>query len=201
MNYQTVFFASYEVILSLVFGLFTIFVCTKVLNWSFLKSRSGNLLLESNSAASIFAGAMIFSVLVLVHGAILPSVDALRTMALGKGEAGFSVILISLGYFLVFYVIALVISIAVIFFTTQIYLIATINIDEMNEIRRNNIAVAILLSAILLGMTFFIQPAVQRFIGSLVNYEFLERVEVEEHPQVDMREGETIVPEQRMRPE
>ena len=191
MNWNSVFFTIYELVISLVFGLFTIFIVIKFLNVTFLRSRRGNALLQANTAVGVFAGAMIFCVLVLVMGSILPSVDALRTMVLGQQAFSVSVLLLSLGYFLVFYSVALVISIAVIYMTTLVYMMATIHIDEMSEIRRNNVAVAVLVSAVLLGMTLFIRPAVQRFISSLVDYETLERIDWEAPAEIEG--GEEVI--------
>lgn len=202
MDLRTLFFASYELLISVVFGLITVYICIKVLSHTYLKSRQGNLLLQGNTAASLFASVMIITVLILVQGSVLPSVDALRTMVLAGEGITFSVVMISFGYFLLFYVIALVISIAVIFLTTQIYLVATVNIDEMNEIRKNNVGVAILLSAVLLAMTLFIRTPVQRFIGSLVNYESLERIPVDNQGKIPPPgKEELIVPEKKVMPQ
>jgi hypothetical protein len=202
MDLRTVFFASYELLISVIFGLITVYICIKVLNKSYLRSKKGNLLLQGNVAASIFAAVMIIVVLILVQGSVLPSVDALRTMVLAGEGITFSVVAISFGYFLLFYVIALVISIAVIFLTTQIYLVATVHIDEMNEIRQNNVGVAILLSAVLLAMTLFIRTPVQRFIGSLVNYESLERIPVDNQGKSQPPDKEELVtPEKKVMPQ
>ncbi len=202
MDLRTLFFASYELLISVVFGLITVYICIKVLSHTYLKSKKGNLLLQGNTAASLFASVMIITVLILVQGSVLPSVDALRTMVLGGEGITFSVVMISFGYFLLFYAIALVISIAIIFLTTQIYLVATVNIDEMNEIRQNNVGVAILLSAVLLAMTLFIRMPVQRFISSLVNYESLERIPVDNlGKKPPPGKEELVVPEKKVMPQ
>ena len=176
MDLTTLYFTLYELLLSIVFGLLTIFVCLKSINLTFLKSEGEDLLLKPNAAISLFAGAIIISVLLLVHASVLPSIDALRAMVLGGRELDMEILLISFGYFMVFYIITLVISLGVVFLAVQIYMAATINIDEMAEVKKNNIAVAILLSAVLLSMSIFIQPAANRFIASLVNYESLQSV-------------------------
>jgi uncharacterized membrane protein YjfL (UPF0719 family) len=205
MDFQAIFFASYETILSLIFGLVTVYISTRILNLTFLKSaRNGSLLLENNTAASIFAGMMIICILILVHSSVLPSVDALRTMVLGQNKITFSIVALSFGYFLLFYLIALVISLSFIWLTVQIYMVATVHVDEIKEIRKNNIAVAIILSSVLLGMTLFIRPPVNRFISSLVNYESLEIIKKKKIPTTKkqgIKGKETTIPQQKIMPE
>ncbi len=201
MDIQTVFISSYEVLISLIFGLLTVFISIKVLNITFLKSKEGNLLIKGNTAISLFAAVIIFCVLYLVHSSVLPSVNALRSMILGTHEITAKIIFISFGYFLAFFLVSLIISLVIIFLSTQIYLTATIHIDEMSEIKKDNVAVAILISAVLLGMTVFIKPAVQRFISSLVNYETLETIEVE-RPPLEIENKELLIyPKQKSSPE
>ena len=110
MDFQTIFFSSYEVAVSLIFGLLTVIITLKVLGRTFLRSADGDLQLRGNTAAGLVSAATVLSVLVLVHGSVLPSVDALRTMVLGEKEISFTVVAIAFGYFLVFYAISLVIS-------------------------------------------------------------------------------------------
>ncbi len=201
MDIQTVFVSSYEVVISLIFGLLTVFISIKVLNITFLKSKGDNLLIKGNTAISLFAAVIIFCVLYLVHSSILPSVSALRSMVLGTHEITLKIVFISFGYFLVFFLVSLVISLVIIFLSTKIYLMATIHIDEMSEIKKNNVAIAILISAVLLGMTVFVKPAVQRFISSLVNYETLEKMDVVPPP-LELESKELLIfPQQKSAPE
>lgn len=84
----------------------------------------------------------------------------------------------SLGYFLAFYVISLVVSLTCLYLSIMIYIKATTKMDELEELRRNNLSVAVLMSAVVIGMALFIQSPVERLIGSLVNYEAIGRVEL-----------------------
>ncbi|MDH4224499.1 MAG: DUF350 domain-containing protein [Deltaproteobacteria bacterium] len=193
MDFQTLFFTSYEVLLSLLFGLATVFFSIKFLTKTFLHTPKGNLLLESNTAASLFAGTMIVCVLLLVNGSVLPAVEALRTMALSQNHLTAAMVFVSLGYFLAFYAITLVLSIAVMSLSIFIYLKATIHIDEMGEIRKNNLAVAVLLASVVLGMTLSIRAPVQRFVAGLVNYQDLSRVEASPEPSIQPPQGKVYI--------
>jgi hypothetical protein len=175
MDWRTVGVGLYELIVSIVFGQITVFVAVKAISGVFLRGGSFARTLEWNTAASLFAGTMILAALILVNESVLPSADAMRAMMMGASAVTPEMVLIALGYLVALFAIALAVSAAVIYLTTQVYLVATVHVDEMKEIRRNNVPVAILLCAVVLGMALFIRPALQRFVGSLVNYDALTR--------------------------
>ena len=153
------------------FGLLTIFLVTKTLNKSLLKSDSDNALVEGNVSIGLLAGALILCNLMLIQPSILPTINSLQAMIAGENGFTLNAFLISFGFFLVFYVITASISIGVLLLTTWLYLKSTVNIDEMEEINNNNIAVSIMLSLVVIGMTLFIKPSLDRFVSAFVNYD------------------------------
>ena len=171
MDITTIILATYETVLSVVFGLLTIFLVTKTLNKSLLKSDSDNALVEGNVSIGLLAGALILCNLMLIQPSILPTINSLQAMIAGENGFTLNAFLISFGFFLVFYVITASISIGVLFLTTWLYLKSTVNIDEMEEINNNNIAVSIMLSLVVIGMTLFIKPSLDRFVSAFVNYD------------------------------
>lgn len=171
MDLTTIILATYETVLSVVFGLLTIFLVTKTLNKSLLKSDSDNALVEGNVSIGLLAGTLIVCNLMLIQPSILPTINSLQAMIAGENGFTLNAFLISFGFFLVFYVITASIAIGVLFVTTWLYLKSTINIDEMEEINKNNIAVSVMLSLVIVGMTLFIKPSLDRFVSAFVNYD------------------------------
>jgi len=196
MDIRIIFLASYEAILSIAFGLLTIFLVNKILNWTLLKTDTENSLVEGNIAMGIFAGTLVVCNLMLVQPSILPSINTLQTMLVGKESISFGLLLVSFGFFLFFYIITTLLSISVLLAATWIYLKATINIDEIKEIKKNNIAVSIMLSLVVLGMSLFIQPSVSRLIASFVRYD----ISVVNND-YQLREGEVAPPMEKINPE
>ena len=196
MDLRIIFLATYEMILSVVFGLLTIFLVNKMFNWTLLKSDSENSLSKGNISMGIFAGTLVVCNLMLVQPSILPSINTLQTMLTGRESMDLSLILISFGFFLFFYLVTTVLSIGVLFAATWLYLKATVNIDEIKEIKKNNMAVSIMLSLVILGMTLFIQPSVSRFIASFVRYD-LSLVKNSD----ELRQGEVAPPMEKINPE
>ena len=196
MDFKIIFLATYETVLSIAFGLLTIYLVNKVLNWTLLNSDSENALAKGNIAVGIFAGTLVVCILMLVQPSILPSINTLQTMLTGRDSIDLGLLLVSFGFFIFFYIVTTALSLGVLFLATWLYLIATINIDEMKEIKKNNIAVSIMLSLVVLGMTLFIKPSVNRFVASFVRYDIsLEKIDVQ------LREGEVAPPMERINPE
>jgi uncharacterized membrane protein YjfL (UPF0719 family) len=178
MDANLIIIAGYEVVISLLCGLFTIFVSLRLLERFLAPKQDGGLPLKRNSAVALFTACMLLAELLLVRQSVLPAVDALRTMVGVKHELTGGMVMLSLGYFMAFYLITLVISLCCLYLSIGIYTKATVEVDEISEIAQNNLAVSILLSAVVLGLSWFIQAPVERLVGSLVNYESLGKIEV-----------------------
>jgi uncharacterized membrane protein YjfL (UPF0719 family) len=164
----------YELLLSVIFGFFTLFLTLKLVGKLFLKLELTVHQNKGNTAAGILTASMVFGVLLLVQTSILPAVEVIRLFASGYRPLEASYFLYSFLYFLLFYAISLAVSIAVIVLTVWCYTVATRKIDEMKEIRGNNIAVAVVLGAIILGMCFFVRPPMQNLMRSFLRYDQIE---------------------------
>ena len=116
-------------------------------------------------------------------------------MLIGKEEIDIGLLLVSFGFFLVFYFVTMLLSFGVLIAATWLYLQVTVNVDEIKEIRANNIAVSIMLSLVIVGMTLFIQPSLNRFVASFVRYDtsFIQE-------DIELEEGE-VLPMKKISPE
>ena len=195
MDFRVIFLATYEMTISIIFGLLTIFLVIKMLNWTLLHSDSQNHLEKGNIAMAIFAGVLVLCNLILVQPSILPSINTLQTMLTGKDSIDLGLMLVSFGFFVVFYFVTMLISFGVLLGATWIYLKVTIHLDEIKEIKANNIAVSIMLSLVVLGMTLFIQPSVNRFVASFVRYDISLINE-----NIILNEGEVLPPIEKINP-
>jgi uncharacterized membrane protein YjfL (UPF0719 family) len=191
MNLELLILTTYQMLLALSFGLLTVFITLKVVNNIILKVNFFDLVKNGNIALAILEGVLIFCVLFLVETSILPSVDALRTMILAYQTFTIQMFLISFGYFLLFYVISLIFSYILIISAFYVFISATAKLDEIQEIKNNNISVAVLVGAVLLSVTLYIRPSLGNLVHSFVDYRSLEKPIVEEKP----NKGEQPQPE------
>lgn len=182
MNIELLILTTYQMLLALVFGLLTVFITLRVVNKSILKINFFDLVKNGNTALAVFEGVLIFCVLFLVEISILPAVEALRTMMISHQAITFKMFAISFGYFLIFYAISLVFSYLLILSAFYVFISATAKLDEIQEIKNNNMSVAILVGAVLLSVTLYIRPSLGNLVQSFVDYRSLEKPLVDDAP-------------------
>ena len=202
MDWNTFFFASYEMIISIIFSLLTIFVTQIFLNRTLLDSKKEGSSYVDNTAVAIFAGTIIISVLILVNSSILPAVDTLRAMVLAAETITWRMVGLSFLYFLLFFMITIFFSIIILYLAIQVYFRATRSLDELRELRHRNISVAIMMSMVVMGIALFVRPSLSRFIASLVHYEKFEEYAIQDKTKdkPDAKNQEMIVPLKKIEP-
>ena len=203
MDWNTFFFASYEMLISIIFSLLTIFVTQLFLNKTLLDSKIEGSSYVDNTAVAIFAGTIIISVLILVNSSILPAVDTLRAMVLTAEKITWRMVGISLLYFLLFFIITIFFSIIILYLAIQVYFFATRSLDELQELRHKNISVAIMMSMVVMGIALFVRPSLSRFISSLVHYEKFQDItnkDKGENKPLQNNSNEMIVPLKKIEP-
>jgi uncharacterized membrane protein YjfL (UPF0719 family) len=171
MDTRILFFASYEIFISLVFGFLTVFLTYRALDRFILNRKAEESLRNNNLSLAIFQGTVIFTVLLIVHTSVLPSVSTLKTVVANSGSIQLKAYAVSFLYFLMFYSMSLLLSLLVIFICVTVYVWATRDLQEMAEIKKGNVSVSLLLCFIILGQGIFLQNPIKNFIGSFVNYE------------------------------
>lgn len=174
MNTNLITLASYEIVLSLIMGLFTIMITLILTQKIVIKKSLDKLLLERNLSIGIFLGSIVFGVLANVNGSIEPAVNLLQTKMMGQGGFSFSIFASSLLQFLLFYLIAFLITFFLLFSTLKVGFYLTKGINEIQEIINGNMAITIALAFYIIGFCYFVRPATKNFIGSLVNYELVK---------------------------
>ncbi len=202
MDWNTFFFASYEMIISVLFSLLTIFVTQLFLNKTLLNSKIEGSSYVNNVAVAIFAGTIIISVLILVNSSILPAVDTLRAMVLAAEKITWRMVGLSFLYFLFFFVITIFFSIIILYLAIRVYFFATRSLDELQELRHRNISVAIMMSMVVMGIALFVRPSLSRFISSLVHYEKFEQFAIKDKSENKPagNNNEMIVPLKKIEP-
>ncbi|GIV39152.1 MAG: hypothetical protein KatS3mg033_0952 [Thermonema sp.] len=177
MNQQLVFVALYETALSLIFGLLTLYLALKIVDKLILKQDSLRTIQEGNLAVAVFKGALVLSIFLMAQNSIEPSVQALKVMVLSSNKLKAGMLAVAFAYFIVFYLTSLVGALLLILISLNVYVSATKDIEEIEEIKNKNVAVAVLLSFVIVGVTIFIRPAFDNLITSFVDFSGLTRYE------------------------
>lgn len=164
----------YELIISLVMGIFTILITAIFTEKIFFKENVRPRLIKGNTAVGLFFGAAILGVLINVNGSIEPAVNLLQTKLMSAGGFRISVLFSSILQFLFFYFVAFTISFLMYALCFGVLILLTKGFDEVGLIKEGNMSVSAMFSLILVGFCLFVSPATKHFIGSLVNYNLVQ---------------------------
>jgi len=164
MNYNVALLGIIEIISAGTIGVFILAVTHKLLQWA---GRRYYKVTESNLAYSIFTASIMFSVGFMITEVIQPLVSSFRLMnkdsesyLLAFRYIGQGAIYIGIAYFA-----------AIVMALTGTYMYSKLTpIDEFEEIRKNNIGVAVIIGSIVITLTLLTKSGVGLLIESIIPY-------------------------------
>jgi len=116
----------------------------------------------------------------IIRKALYPAVSSLQTTLYAGMDFGSA--LQMMGLTLVYVILALVLAVAGIGFSARLFLRLTHDIDEMAEIKLNNVAVAVTLGSVIVVMSLFLSHGVQSFLSALIPYPAVESIQIMGRP-------------------
>lgn len=148
--------------LSLILGLFLIVLIHK----TFSKMMIARFGLAPNSMTfNVLATGMVISLALLVSEATRPMVSIIALFSQGH-ESGW--ILHSILYITGFYILSIVSAFLIVFGSVWFFQRMTGNLNEAEELKANNVGVAILLATVMIAMTIFIKAPLVSLFESLI---------------------------------
>lgn len=166
MNSNVAILALIQITSSLTTGLFILWLTYR--GFQLFGKRYFSMRAETNLAYSIFMASVLFSVGYAMSSVIQPLLSSFRLLV----SSGESALKLSLDFLVqggVYIAIAYTSSILVSVIGVLIYTNLT-PLKEFEEIQKNNIGVAIVVSAIVIVLSLFAQPGIELLIESLVPY-------------------------------
>lgn len=170
------YIAFYETAATFVIGIVTLYLALLVARRLILGQPYAEMLRQPNYAAVLFTASYVLCVMLLVQNSVAPAVDALRTLVSVQAVFSVKFLGVSLLYLLIIFLLSVCAALFLTLVSARILIAATEKVDEVLEIKRGNLAAAILLSACMPAFTLFIRPSYERFAGSLVSHEMLNRL-------------------------
>lgn len=156
----------FELALSLGLGFLTVWFSFKMLARLTPQTDDIEAIKNNNGAVGILFGATILSVGLVVKQAAYPMVSSLQTI-LHRGLSWTAVIKL-IGIALGSVAIVMVVALTSIWMALRLFLRLTKDIDEMAEIRRNNIAVAVVLGCMIVVIGLFLAQGIQNILSIII---------------------------------
>lgn len=169
-----------ELVLSFVLGILVAYTSFRLFARITRDLEEVEELRKNNTAVGVMLGAMLIGSALILRKALFPAISSLQT-ALYEGMClqGF---LQTAGLSLVYVLLALALAVGGIGFSTRLFLRLTHDIDELSEIKQNNVAVAVTLGCVIIVMSLFLSQGVQSFLSALIPYPAVESIQIMGQP-------------------
>jgi uncharacterized membrane protein YjfL (UPF0719 family) len=142
MNGMLILEGTIEVVLSLITGFIVFFVSLKIFMLLTRKLDETEELKKNNLAVAVVLSAFVLALVLIVNSSVSPAMDTLRNLFEKEAPAA-GVVLTSVLRILAMYGAAMVMAIVVLWLAMSLYTGLTTKIDEMAELKNNNLAVGI----------------------------------------------------------
>lgn len=164
MNYRIALLGLIEILSAVSIGIFILALTYLILKWVGRKYYD---IQNGNMAFSIFTAAFMFSVGYMVSGVIQPLISSFRLMS--TNSESFSLVINFIGQGAIYIAIAYTSAILIGLISTALYSRLT-PIDEFDEIKDNNIGVALIVGSIIITLTLLSKDGVAMIIESIIPY-------------------------------
>lgn len=176
MDVQAIIIGAVELVFSFLLGILTVWIAFR---W--FARLTGEIdevgeLKKNNVAVGILLSAVLLSTALIVRQAVYPSMSTLQTYA----RAGFDwlnvIKLLGITFFCLIFSLAL--SLSGIWAGIKIFCRLTRDIDEIAEIGRNNVSVALVLGALIVVMGLFISSGVLSLLSAIIPMPAFENIRI-----------------------
>jgi len=166
MNLLVVLSGISTLLLSLLLGIFILFLGFKIFS-GFSKSIDEEYELKQNNiAVAILSGSFILALGLMMKTSVNPLIQSIFR-AIFYNDTGLAGTLGNLSISLLQFILTLLISVASLWLGVKGFTWLTRNIDEFEEIKNNNIAIAILMAAIIITLALFLQNGLEKLLQVL----------------------------------
>ena len=125
---------------------------------------------NGNIAFAILLGCYLVAFGVLMVKSLYPVSVTLQELF--TNEIKMSRVMLSLGYVFLYFTVSYVLALISITISTSLFQLLTVKLDEMDQIRKNNIAVSVVLGSVVVASSIIIQPGLSFIINTLIPNSF-----------------------------
>ncbi len=158
-----------QIALSLVIGVLFIYAASKVFQ-KMIKGINETEELKNNNIAVAILNSAIIIALILVVSSSIESAITIFGNTLRNPDAIISTYLQTALIMLLHIIIAGLVAFSAIYFAMYFFMWLTKDLDELAEIKKNNVAVSLLLGIIIISIALLLQPGITTILDSLIPY-------------------------------
>jgi len=130
----------------------------------------------NNVAVSVMLSGMLLSSAIIMKTVIQPAISTLQVY-LYEGITGLAILKV-VGFVVAYIAGAMVLGIAALWGAVWCFMALTRRIDELAEIKKNNVAVAIVLAVVLVIMGLFLADGINSLLRAVIPFPTYQEVEI-----------------------
>ncbi len=158
-----------QLALSLLIGVLFIYAASRAFQ-KMLKGINDTEELKNNNIAVAILNSAIIIALILVVSSSIESAITIFGNTLRNPDAVISTYLQTALIMLLHIIIAGLVAFSAIYFAMHFFMWLTKDLDELAEIKNNNVAVSLLLGIIIISIALLLQPGITTILDSLIPY-------------------------------
>ena len=158
-----------QLLLSLLIGIIFIYTGFRFFHKRIKSINEIEELKKNNIAVAILNASIILALVIMVKNAIEPAITVF-SLTLRDPDANLSSFLQTAGIMLVQIILAGVISYISIYLAISLYTQLTKDIDELSEIKNNNIAVSIVFGIVIISISILMQQGIKSILDALIPF-------------------------------
>ncbi len=158
-----------QLILSLVIGLAFIYAGFRFFHKRIKDIDEISELKKNNIAVAILNGSIILSLVIMVKNAIEPAITTF-TLTLRNPDSSLTSFLQTAAIMLIQIIVAGVLAFLAIYIALNLYTFLTRDLDEIDEIKKNNIAVSIVLGVVIISISLLMQQGIKSILDALIPF-------------------------------
>lgn len=158
-----------QLVLSLLIGVLFIYAASRVFQKMIKGINETDELKNNNIAVAILNSSIIISLILVVSKSIESAITIFGN-ALRNPDAVMSTYFKTVLIMLLHIIIAGLVAFSAIYISMQFFMWLTKDLDELAEIKNNNIAVSLLLGIIIISIALLLQPGIATILDSLIPY-------------------------------
>lgn len=158
-----------QVLLSLIIAVTLVYLSSKIFRRLITGISEADELRKNNVSVAILNGSIILALILVVKKSIESAITIFGN-TLRNPEAVFTSYVQSALIMIGHIILGGMIAFTTIYTALQIFMWLTKDLDELKEIKENNIAVGILLGIIIVSMALLLQPGVDTILNSLIPF-------------------------------
>lgn len=168
MNLQVFFNGLIESIIAIFAAVFIYLTGLKAINIFLRKMDEDAEIKKNNFAAAIMVSSFIFAMMILIRRAVEPSYAVFENSI--ENGINMEMVLFSIGQIIIFFILSALFSFIILWLAIKAFMIFTTSIDEIAEIKKKNIAVAILIAVFVISAALIVEHGLGLILDSLVRY-------------------------------